>query len=132
MIIANGQSQRDTRTNEGVFLLWNGANACLLPSILSAHMALVARKTCLSNDAIRRSRRFLFLVRNERGSVSDGRGLGAEDAWFWNVLHNISDTGLVLYERNPVQSQNFTLHYALILHYFYSVILENLINQTIY
>ena len=115
-----------------MFLLWNGANACLLPSILSTHMALVARKTCLSNDAVRRSRRFLFLVRNERGSVSDGRGLGAEDAWFWNVLHNISDTGLVFYERDTIQSQNFTLYYAFILHYFYSVILENLINQTIY
>lgn len=131
MIIANGQSQRDTGTNEGVFLLWNGANACLLPSILSAHMALVARKTCLSNDAFWCPRRFLFLVRDERGSVSDGRGLGAEDAWFWNVLHNISDTGLVFYERDTVQSQNFTLYYAFILHYFYSVILENLLNQTI-
>ena len=94
-------------------------------------MALVGGKTCLSNDAVRRSRRFLFLVRNERGSVSDGRGLGAEDAWFWNVLHNISDTGLVLYERDTVQSQNFTLYYALFLYYFYSVILENLLNQTI-
>ena len=94
-------------------------------------MALVGRKAYPSNDAVWRSRRFLFLVRNERSSAGDGRGLGAEDAWFWNVLHNISDTGLVLYERNPVQSQNFTLHYALILYNFYSVILENLINQTI-
>ena len=94
-------------------------------------MALVGRKSYPSNDAVWRSRRFLFLVRNERGSAGDGRGLGAEDAWFWNVLYNISDTGLVLYERDTVQSQNFTLHYALILHNFYSVILENLINQTI-
>ena len=94
-------------------------------------MALVGGKTCLSNDAVWRSRRFLFLVRNERGSASDGRGLGAEDAWFWNVLHNFSSTGLVLYERDAVQSQNFTLYYALFLHNFYSVILENPLNQTI-
>ena len=94
-------------------------------------MALVGRKTYPSNDAVWCPRRLLFLVRNERGGTSDGRGLGAEDAWFWNVLHNISDTGLVLYERDTVQSQNFTLHYALILYNFYSVILENLLNQTI-
>ena len=94
-------------------------------------MALVGGKTCLSNDAVWCPRRFLFLVRNERSSAGDGRGLGAEDAWFWNVLHNISSTGLVFYERDAVQSQNFTLHYALILYNFYSVILENLLNQTI-
>ena len=132
MIIANGQFQRDTRTNEGVFLLWNGASVCLLSSIFSTHMDLVGGKTCSSNDAVWRSRRFLFLVRNERGSAGDGRGLGAEDAWFWNVLHNFSDTGLVFYERDTVQPQNYSLYITLVLHNFYSVILENLTNQTIY
>ena len=94
-------------------------------------MALVGRKTYPSNDAVWCPRRLLFLVRNERGGTSDGRGLGAEDAWFWNVLCDVPHPRLVFYERDTVQSQNFTLYYAFILHYFYSVILENLLNQTI-
>ena len=74
---------------------------------------------------------FFFWFATREAVLAMGEAWGPRMLGFGMSYVTFPSPRLVLYERDAIQSQDFTLYFTLVLHYFYSVILENIINQTI-